>query len=333
MYFIFKKLVKKDIYEGEMMTHVSVVICTYNPDIESIKRTIIAAIKQQDVIFEIIITDDGSKNFPKETIEQIFRSLCFTRYKIVLNKTNVGTVRNILEGLKYSVGEYVFLTSPGDFLADQFVLRDFYYFAKKRHAISVFGNAVFYNYQDEKIQTYSVINKPHITNIFKYRILRKISALAIIEGVKILGASYFREKKCAVKYFNEILRTTKYVEDSTSSLCAILDGEYHLYYDRNIIWYEYGSGISTNGNSKWENIVKNEYDITRSYLFEKYKKNTMVRYVEMKVQVKRHRGKSIFELFIMHPCLFFLDVFLKLQKPVYTRKINLDYSRHSRESG
>ena len=39
---------------------ISVIVCTYNANWEKTKNTLFSIIRQKNVIFEIIVTDDGS---------------------------------------------------------------------------------------------------------------------------------------------------------------------------------------------------------------------------------------------------------------------------------
>ena len=40
------------------------------------------------------------------------------------------------------------------------------------------------------------------------------------------------------------------------------------YFQHNVIWYEYGSGISTSGDSKWHKIISNERKISNGLITE-----------------------------------------------------------------
>ena len=42
---------------------VSVILCTYNPDWRKLKATLLSAAMQEDIDFEIVLTDDGSGEY------------------------------------------------------------------------------------------------------------------------------------------------------------------------------------------------------------------------------------------------------------------------------
>ena len=70
------------------MKEVSVVVVTYNSPFEKLENTLQSVIWQENVDFEIIIADDGSKSFDKERVENWFLTNGFKDYKFVLNLVN-----------------------------------------------------------------------------------------------------------------------------------------------------------------------------------------------------------------------------------------------------
>ena len=55
-----------------MKTDVSVVVLTYNSDMEKLFGTLRSAICQKQIRFDIVISDDGSDNFDKERLSDFF---------------------------------------------------------------------------------------------------------------------------------------------------------------------------------------------------------------------------------------------------------------------
>lgn len=138
--------------------------------------------------FEIIISDDGSEinNFDK--IKKYFSDKNYCKYKLIENKTNNGTVKNCLIGSLCAIGEYLFLTSPGDLLFDQEVLKDFYNFAKSKNSKIVFGDYVGYQMIDGSIVPVNNIDYAP-GNISGYHKSFYESKLSFIFSGNILGAS------------------------------------------------------------------------------------------------------------------------------------------------
>ena len=126
------------------MLQISIIVLTYNPNNEKLKQTLAAAIKQKNVCFEIIISDDGSANKDYSFLPEFMKDNGFLQYTLLEHPENRGTVQSCLDAVETARGEFVFLTSPGDFLYDETALLDLYEFAKKNAAPLCFGNAVYY---------------------------------------------------------------------------------------------------------------------------------------------------------------------------------------------
>ncbi|MBQ3566546.1 MAG: glycosyltransferase, partial [Oscillospiraceae bacterium] len=124
---------------------VSVIVATYNFNMLKTVATLNSIIHQKNVSIEIIIADDGSGNSDElDSLNGYFEKNNITNFKIIKNKENQGTVKNLLSGLNTSVGKYIYFISPGDCLFDDMVLSDFFEFCEKRNSKIAFGNAVSY---------------------------------------------------------------------------------------------------------------------------------------------------------------------------------------------
>lgn len=240
------------------MKKVSVIVLLYNPNLSKILITLKSILNQRNVDYEILISDDGSEKDYFGEIIKLMESHNYQDYKLIKNSRNVGTVKNIIGALKEAIGEYVFLSSPGDLLYDSTTLFDFYEFSRSNNAKIVFGNAVYYNTDNDKINILTSSNSPISAESYKRNNSQLEMYTSFVFGNYILGASYFREREIALEYFTAIQSFAKYVEDTTSSILALADGIKIMHNNRNIVWYEHGTGISTSGNNKWENIIRNE---------------------------------------------------------------------------
>ena len=144
----------------------------------------------------------------------------------------------------------MFLTSPGDFLFDPYVLQDFYCFAKENHAPMCFGNAVFYCAQNDQPKITRLYGSPASPQLFNPG--NALDKLAFFGGTWVIGASYFRSRALMLDCLNQICDTATYMEDTPTTAFALAKGETLSYYDRNIVWYEDGSGISTGASEAWK---------------------------------------------------------------------------------
>ena len=231
----------------------SIVMATYNADIEKVYKSLLVACKQIAIDYEIIIADDGSKNFDQKSIDTLFDKIGFANYKIIHSTENQGTVKNLLNATKQAEGEYVFFTAPGDIIFDTNVMSDFYKYAKQNDAKLVFGNYIEYGYEDNQLTIYSRPNRPIITEVYNRDFKNYKTAFCF--GTFITGAVFFREKEYALKSLEYISNTSKYVEDNTTAAYALADNQEIKYFDRKMVWYELGEGISTSKDKKWSDII------------------------------------------------------------------------------
>ena len=240
---------------------VSVIVVTYNPDLEKYKRTILSILKQKQITVEIILCDDGSKVSYLSDICCMIKKYSFSKYKVVENIENVGTVKNLYGGLEVAEGEYIYTISPGDYLYDENTLHDLYDFAKMDNKPIIFGDAIYYEAYNKGIKLADdIIDLPFNTKVFcSENSLKKQYLGFLLCGNYILGATFFRRRDVALKYISKILGICKYVEDTSSSAYALADNVQHFHYNKYVVWYECETGISNNKNEKWTSLLKKDY--------------------------------------------------------------------------
>ncbi len=90
----------------------SVLLPTYN-GADIVKTAIDSVLKQDYQNFEIIVSDDNSKD---ETIK-VVRSYKDKRIKVFINKKNLGVCGNLNQCLKYAKGDIIYPLGQDDFLS------------------------------------------------------------------------------------------------------------------------------------------------------------------------------------------------------------------------
>ena len=228
------------------MSLVTVCVLTYNPDWTKFRNTLKSIICQKGVDFDIVISDDGSKENCFDKAEEYLKANNFFAYRFVANQQNQGTVKNTVSALQNVESKYVKLISPGDFLYDENVLAEFVDFAEKNPAAAYFGNAVYYSVDSNDVVKIHADKydpwdlAPWIENNYK-----KIRRNYFYRRNYILGASVFCQRKYLYDYLNLLKDIIKYTEDMFL-MYGIANGDNILYVDKNIVFYEYGSGLSAN---------------------------------------------------------------------------------------
>lgn len=294
---------------------VSIIILTYHPNWNKLVRTLGAILMQKAVNFEIVVADDGSEQNYFEALEELFQKKGFSQFKLIKNNVNVGTVKNYLSALKAARGKYIFTTSPGDLLYDEYVIRDFYQFAMSTKSVICFGNAVYYSCTEDgkEVMFYErECNHPAHPDMFDGRYSLKMEKTAFFFGNTILGATYFRERISALEYAEKISGVSKFVEDNTTSAWAFMDRKTCRYLKRNMIWYEFGTGISTCEDKIWAGRIQNDYDRLYKKLKEEYPYDPVLDafYFDRR---SKSKWKSLLYRALRHPIVFFMTMTLRFQ--------------------
>ena len=95
------------------MIDFSVIVATYHASREQLERTFSSVLEQEQVEFEIIVCDDASEDNHFDWIKKFFHERQFERYELLGSTENLGTVRNMLRGLRLAEGKYAKLIGAG----------------------------------------------------------------------------------------------------------------------------------------------------------------------------------------------------------------------------
>lgn len=308
------------------MPQVSVIVLTYNADPAKLRATLCAAAAQKDVDVQIVITDDGSVSKDFGFLPEFFARYGFSDWKLVENPENRGIVQNCYAGISAATGEYVFLTSPGDCLFDPYVLRDFYRFAKDTGAQTAFGNAVFYTAADGNLRTTRTYGTPADPTLYDRHGSLKQAKTAFFGGCWVIGASYFRRRASMLAWLEQIADTSKYMEDTPTTALALMEGHKIFYYDRNTVWYEDGTGVSTGANEKWRKLLHQDALLSFRMLKQRYPKDPYVDFAYHNL-AQDHRIKRIAYRLMAHPVLSVRigQIRKRSKKPIVCTDENLQY--------
>ncbi len=250
---------------------ISVIVAVYNPEIKKLLKTLYSIIIQKNIRFEIIISDDGTKEDNFEIIKNFFEYYKFKDFSIVKSNTNRGTVLNVLAGVNIAKGGYVKIISPGDYLFSYTTLSEWYDSIQSVDSDMSFGDVVYYrskygNAEIIKFKTSPQYIKPYVRHKEKTIIKNMLLLNDTIHGV-----SYICKKNVLRAYLEEIKGKVIYSEDLMIKLMAF-DRCKISYFNSKVVFYEYGFGISTVKNDFWREKINadlREIDI----LLTKRKKN------------------------------------------------------------
>lgn len=228
---------------------ISVIVCCYNPNFDLLKSTINSIVNQINTTYEIIISDDGSKENYTSMIDDYMKKIGFCRYQLNFLKRNQGTVKNIYSALKIARGRFIKVISPGDYLYNRESLSVYVRYLNNENADIVFSKAVYY--KDRQIL--KKIN-PRYYPIYKNKNLKRN---IILFNDYVLGATIALKKDIALVYFQRISEFSILLEDMPLIFLGLMDDKRIMPIPEVLIWYEYGFGVST-GNAK--SILEKDYE-------------------------------------------------------------------------
>lgn len=284
------------------MPQISVIVLTYNPNEIKLRQTLSAIAAQKDICYELIIGDDGSARKDFSFLPAFLKKLGIEDYQLLEHAENHGTVQNCLAATQAATGKYVFFTSPGDLLFDPYVLRDLYRYAESNHAPLCFGNAVFYNAEDGVPKLTRVFGNPASPQL--YAPGSPLAKPAFFSGAWVIGASYFRSRELTLACLNSIADTSTYMEDTPTTAFALAQGETLTYFDRNIVWYEDGTGVSTGVNDLWQKRLHKDALQSFRKLKALYPDDPYVDIAYTNLSVSNKHVRLLRKL-LRHPVLFF----------------------------
>lgn len=256
-----------------MSALVTVCVLTYNPNWIKFRNTLRSIVCQKNVDFDIVISDDGSKEDCFDKAESFFKENNYNSYKFVKNIDNQGTVKNAISALQHTDSKYVKLISPGDFLYDETSLYDFVDFAERNSAVVCFGNSVYYSVNDNgEIEFHNKKRYPKDLTPWIECDYKKIRRGYFYRRDYILGASLFCLREYLLGSLFILQDVVKYAED-TFLMYSITNKDKILFLNKPFVFYEYGSGISTHMNTN--SIVNSDTYNMLDYL---YKNNRITKY-------------------------------------------------------
>lgn len=244
---------KKNSYE------VSVIIVTYNPVWEKLIATLKSIIIQRNILLQVVISDDGSRENYFRELKDYFDKISFQNYIMISNSENQGTVINVLRGVQAATGKYVKTISPGDCLTDENVLSSWVEELVIKNIDWSFSDAIYYKIEKGNIdivqeKAYPANIRPYVRNKtekcrWNYCVLDDIA----------LGAAIMVKKQVIEKYLRRIVGKVRYAEDNIWRL-MMFDGLIGSYFPHPAVYYELGSGISTCGNDLWGKRLEEDWN-------------------------------------------------------------------------
>ncbi len=295
----------------------TVLVATYHPVWEKLKRTLRSILLQKNVDYEILVCDDGSEVNFFEQIETFFQENRFEDYQLLSSPENEGTCRNCYKGLERAKGKYTKIISQSDYLYDENVLASWVRFMDEKKAVISFGAPVFFN----ETGALSVRNQPQHPERYDGNFSYKNTVLNyVLLQDSAVGCALMTDTKLTKEYMGIIMKSIKFTEDTAYKLMA-LEGIPIYYFPQNVVWYEYGTGISSGKSSKWAHIIEDE-TCTLEHIAADRMKDASLFGRKLKKVLKRSRPGYREKIF---KCIVFPELFvLKLKNSLFEQKSEAD---------
>ena len=303
------------------MPKVSVIVLTYNAVWEKLRATVKSILDQTYADFEIVFADDGSERKWHREIEAMMAERPELQYRFADSEQNVGTVKNAYRALNAAVGEYVKLISPGDCFFDTRTLSKWVAFMETSKAELTFGEAAYYRFEDGSIRLFAERRLPSNAWLYHGRKHRRdLLVDYLLLGDTILGSAVMVRRLKMIQYLEPLLGRVKYGEDRFMTL-MIFKGETIQHYSNNVLWYEFGTGISSRTKLHWRKILLEERDETDRILAEMLDgSNALAARIVRCIQICSKRGA---ERKVVKCLMFPTIVKLKLKK-IYSPRTPVD---------
>lgn len=282
-----KKMLSRYMTRNNNQYDLDVIVCCYNPTVDSLIKTLRSIICQKEIHLNLIIADDGSTNNHADVIKKWLFSRNFYDFVFCFSQKNVGTVLNIFQNLKKCKTDYIKTISPGDLLFDEYVLKDMLTAMKKNKSDILFGKQQYYHdaflFNNMVPDNSKIYGKKDVgSHLQKLRFS--------VNGASIIYKTYILKKY--LRYISEM--GIKLVEDNTTLFLSANDKKKISTIDRYVVWYEYSTGVST--SSQNTNNIQYYIDLDhfnafifqqKTKLFKKTKEHFLL------IKINKHKSKIV----------------------------------------
>ncbi len=302
------------------MIDFSVIVLCYNCEEKALTHTIESIVCQEGIDFEIILADDASANDCLEFGEKLLKEKGFTKYKVLSHPVNVGTVQNIYDAMEMAEGKYLKCIGAGDLLFNKSTLKDIKQFMDSEKCTMCYGRMQAYRYNQETVEYLDYFVPSDIQAHIKGD-KKRIKKNIIQNHGWIPGASMFYDNRKFKEYLKEIVGVVRYCEDLLQ-VNLLMKDEKLSYYPYGAMYYELGSGISTNKESGSYKRIKKDHEDFFDVMSEKYKGDRYIKksLVMHKFTYMEGFGKKLIYILVNNPRYLLTCIRTKLQKKKY--KIN-----------
>ena len=297
---------------------ISIIVCNYKGSLKDILFTLKSSALQKGIEYEILFCDDGSNNCYINEIFDFLKNNNIQNCRFLLNDKNVGTVKNILNGVKEATYDIVKPIGVGDSFYSETTCCDVVEFMKKNSLDISFCDAVYFTEGEAGINVHNFA-QPAVRDIYDLEALDKdkITKDLLLYRDFFLGATLFYKKERFEQYLRKFENKIIYEEDIIS-IASIIEGAEIARFPHYGIFYEFSGGI-TNNRSSFIDKLNND---TKT-LFEYVKNNSDIPYRQKAFELCDFYTSKVKKVIKSPSSLVFK---LKAKKAINKKKESVDFS-------
>lgn len=305
---------------GKRNMKFSILVVTYNPCWEKLKLTLDSILRQNFQDYEIVVSDDGSKENCFHKIEQYFSEHSFQQYVLVSHEKNQGTVKNLISALEHAKGKYVRDFGPGDAFYNENTLQRVYDFLEGNHYEACFGLMRGYCENEQGKRQYTDFPHPFDINAYKKNDIERIVKNLVLYRDNASGACTCYTRDYYLEYLKKIEGTVIYAED-IFQLLAGLDGRPMHFFPDYLVWYEADTGVSTKKKSSFSELLDRDVEHFYQLLQAEYPSNKYVKKQRKVLKLYKIRNlylRTVLRIFVNPDAVRYLvSHFLQAKSGVY----------------
>lgn len=247
---------------------VSIVVVSYN-SAKFIKKTLESIINQTYKNFEIIVSDDNSKDSTIEEVIEYFNRIQYQNYKIFTSEENRGIPGNCNRAIKECSGKYIKLIAADDLLMPRCIERNVNFMKLNNNLIQFSKSQYFY---EENDRVYNIENEYNLSDKINYMSAKKqFEKMAYANYIQAPTVFFHRDFFNKYGLYDE---RYKFIEDYPLWCKCLAMGEKMLFIDEYTIMYRQHNSSLTNSADKY--INENTF-IDYVNFFDDYLKSELVK--------------------------------------------------------
>ena len=229
-----------------LFPQVSVYVSIYNASWERIKASLNSIILQKDIDFEIIIVDDCSEVNHSDKIKDFFSRNDFKNYTMINHEKNLGVIRTYLDAAEHARAKYIRCLGQGDMFSDEYALRDSYNYMVSTDSELTISKYVHFRANSNPIEIFESYRFPQ--NIKAYDNPDDLRESYLLHDDLAPGATAMYRRDMFIQYMKEAIEGGLKCLEDYMFRCMIFDKRRIKFFDRNVMFYEFGAGITTTKN-------------------------------------------------------------------------------------